>query len=79
MGREFIIRLPIGNPSENVPESELSKVAATDDPHILIVDDNHDAVDMCVSPLELPGQHVHTAYFGRQALEFAHTLIPMLC
>jgi PAS domain S-box-containing protein len=77
-GSEFIIRLPIGQPFESLPDTEFSKdtSAARTGLNVLVVDDNRDAAEMCAALLELSGHHVHRAYTGAEALELAHALRP---
>jgi PAS domain S-box-containing protein len=76
-GSEFIVRIPVGIPSES-PDIE----ATADVPvpgaglKILVVDDSRDAADTCAILLELSGHHVQTAYTGQRALELAETFRP---
>jgi PAS domain S-box-containing protein len=77
-GSEFIVRLPVGVPTWEVSQVEVS----ADDPaadaglKILVVDDSRDAADTCATVLELSGHEVQTAYNGRRALELARTFLP---
>ncbi|MGB6604222.1 MAG: PAS domain S-box protein [Steroidobacteraceae bacterium] len=76
-GSEFIIRLPIGRPSEVIPDAELSNdIPSETGLKVLVVDDNRDAAETCAALLEASGHQVRTAYTGTQALELAHSLRP---
>jgi signal transduction histidine kinase len=76
-GSEFIVRIPVGIPSER-PDIE----ATADVPvpgaglKILVVDDSRDAADTFAILLELSGHHVQTAYTGQRGLELAETFRP---
>jgi CheY-like chemotaxis protein/two-component sensor histidine kinase len=77
-GSEFIVRLPIGTPLIEIPDTEAvaEGLVAGAGLKILVVDDNRDAADTCATLLELSGHHVQTAYTGRHALELAETFRP---
>jgi len=77
-GSEFIVRLPIGTPQTEIPDTEAvaEGLVAGAGLKILVVDDNRDAADTCATLLELSGHHVQTAYTGRHALELAETFRP---
>lgn len=77
-GSEFTVRLPAGAPLPEYLDAELEKESLTMDVglKILVVDDNRDAADTCAMLLEASGNHVQTAYTGRQALELARTFRP---
>ena len=70
-GSEFILRLPlVPRTPKEAAEQEFS--TSTDQPlSILVVDDNHDAVDSLVAVLETFGHNVHSAYGGEAAVQRA--------
>jgi PAS domain S-box-containing protein len=76
-GSEFVVKLPISEPTVEMPQPGiLEDVAAGAGLRVLVVDDNQDAADTCAALLEISGHHVKTAYSGRQALERAESFRP---
>jgi PAS domain S-box-containing protein len=76
-GSEFSVRLPLGEPAEDIPRPTGSDGAVSAASlRILVVDDNRDAADACAAVLRLSGHHVQTAYDARQALELAEEFRP---
>jgi PAS domain S-box-containing protein len=76
-GSEFIVRLPIGQPFKRLRDLEFTRdTPAGTGLHVLVVDDNRDAAEMCAALLEMSGHRVHKAHSGAEALELAHALRP---
>ena len=76
-GSEFVVRLPISEPSVEIPQlGNVEDAAVGIGLRILVADDNRDAADTCAELLEISGHHVQTAYSGRQALELAESFRP---
>ena len=68
---EFIMRLPLV-PRTPKEAAEQDFAASTEQPlSILVVDDNHDAVDSLVAVLETFGHKVFSAYGGEAAVQRA--------
>ena len=79
-GAEFIVRLPIGEPTGAELQSEslglrASAPAATP-LRVLVADDNRDSAASCAALLESSGHEVSIAYSGGEALELARRLEP---
>ncbi|SDR54066.1 Signal transduction histidine kinase [Paraburkholderia fungorum] len=68
-GSEFFVRLPLCSPTAE--ESSVRPMALVEPHRILIVDDNHDAVDSMAMLLELEGHTVWRAADGQSALRLA--------
>jgi CheY-like chemotaxis protein len=76
-GSEFVVRLPLSEPTVEIPQlGSVEEPAAGAGLRLLVADDNRDAADTCAALLEISGHHVQTAYSGRQALELAESFRP---
>ena len=78
-GSEFVMRLPLSERA--TPSRHPVTLAAGDDLHVLVVEDNADAADVVVRVLERFGHRVTTAANGRDGIERAFRLRPdvVLC
>ncbi|HZU34709.1 MAG TPA: ATP-binding protein, partial [Gemmataceae bacterium] len=74
-GSEFVIYLPLVRPASppQAPEQRANHAPAR---HVLLVDDNQDAVETLAKLLRLDGHEVRTAYDGPTALGLARTRPP---
>ncbi len=71
-GTEFVMRLPMLADLLTPPNDRSVGSPEVSDPlHILVVDDNRDAVDSMAFLLQLSGHEVDTAYDGQQAVAAA--------
>lgn len=70
-GAEFVVELPYGELSDELPERRSSRPGATASKRILIVDDNIDACELLADLLRLDGHEVLLAHDGPGALEIA--------
>jgi PAS domain S-box-containing protein len=77
-GSEFVVRLPLAEPSiARVPESAAIGAAAPESPRrVLVVDDNLDVADALAMLLKTMDADVRVAYGGRSALEIAADFRP---
>lgn len=68
-GSEFVVRLPLFDPSaDGHAAPQPVAAAASGRRKVLVVDDNHDAADSLAMMLRVMGHDVATAYDGRTAL-----------
>ena len=73
-GSEFVVRLPLGEPSEPSsagPPIEAHTATAPAGLRVLVVDDNQDSAEMLRALLEACGNTVFTAFDGLAAIEVA--------
>jgi PAS domain S-box-containing protein len=79
-GSEFLVRLPLAEKEESVPECCGLAPVRPNTPfagqRILVVDDNRDAADTLGLLLEADGAEVRVAYDGRTALALADSFLP---
>ncbi|MGH8319211.1 MAG: PAS domain S-box protein [Steroidobacteraceae bacterium] len=78
-GSEFIVRLPIGNPTAIKPGRASLGVPASSRARplrVLVADDNRDSAASCAALLESSGHEVRVAHGGREAFELACGLKP---
>lgn len=78
-GAEFILRLPIGEPTgaELQRQSGAPRASAPAAPlRVLVADDNRDSAASCAALLESAGHEVSIAHSGGEALELARRLEP---
>ena len=78
LGSEFIVRLPISEPStrEQPPGEVASRPSAGPKHRILVVDDNRDAADSMAMMLRAMGHETHAAYDGVEAIQSTATFHP---
>ena len=79
-GSEFVVRLPLGTAAQRSAEvpSVPARPVAGARLRILVVDDNRDAADTCMTLLEFSGHQVRAAYNGKSALELSGQLRPQV-
>jgi PAS domain S-box-containing protein len=78
-GSEFVVRLPLIQPSlEPPPIGDGPRATALSGCRILVVDDNKDSADSLKMLLRLKGNDIRTAYDGLEAGEVAETFRPEL-
>jgi len=73
-GSEFVVRLPLGEPSQPSsagPTREPDRAASPAGLRLLVVDDNQDSAEMLRALLEACGNTVFTAFDGLAAIEVA--------
>ena len=77
-GSEFIVRLPLGEPTEDevAGESHVPGCTAAQSLRLLVADDNRDSAATCAALLEACGHQVAVAHSGRQAFDLARRLQP---
>jgi CheY-like chemotaxis protein len=79
-GSSFEVRMPLASPeapAAAAPERrDEQRPTAGRKPRILVVDDNHDAVESLAILLEMMGYDVRTAGDGLEAVEAARTFAP---
>jgi two-component system CheB/CheR fusion protein len=82
-GTEFVVRLPIADPSSPAPAPITGAAGATRPRafgntklRVLVVDDNRDQAASLAKVLALTGHDVQLAYDGEQALEVAARFLP---
>jgi signal transduction histidine kinase/CheY-like chemotaxis protein len=75
-GSEFVVRLPLGRPSEAPARADPTDAPATGPLRILVIEDNADTADALRAFLEMDGHHVNVATDGPRGLEVARAVRP---
>ncbi|MFC5497907.1 PAS domain S-box protein [Caenimonas terrae] len=75
-GSTFMLRLPLGELQEDLPDEGVPGQPAPGALRVMVVDDNRDSADSATSIVRLLGFRVETAYNGAAALDLARTLRP---
>ena len=77
-GSEFVVRLPLAEPAGAAPSPRptLTQSTPTAPLRVLIVDDNHDSVEMIAMLLKFSGHETFAAHDGIAAVESAAELDP---
>ena len=75
-GSTFMLRLPLGEVEEKLPDEGDPTQPLPGALRVMVVDDNRDSADSATSIVRLLGYRVETAYDGPAALELARGLRP---
>jgi PAS domain S-box-containing protein len=78
-GAEFVVRLPIGDPTAaDLPDPSRSAPASSQTKHlrVLVADDNQDSAATCAALLESSGHEVRIAHSGGEAFELGCSMKP---
>lgn len=80
-GAEFVVRLPVSAPDQEVDTLEAQEQARVEAHRVLLIEDNVDAADSLKEVLELSGYEVALAYDGATGLGLAQEFHPdvILC
>jgi PAS domain S-box-containing protein len=78
-GAEFVVRLPIGEPTTVDPPDESPPARTSSHPRplrVLVADDNRDSAASCAALLESSGHEMSIAHSGSEAFELACSVEP---